>query len=135
LKKKISTKEVEMAFTDAIFTTSTTQEDVISPQLSENMAEIRKIKGVTGYIVRSDTSALVDLEEQDKITEYAALSYEIHDSAQEIVEQLNLGETESTIVEGDNTKVLCMSVEENRISVFMEKSANHAGIIKRILLC
>jgi predicted regulator of Ras-like GTPase activity (Roadblock/LC7/MglB family) len=58
----------------------------------------------------------------------------MHDSSQEITKQFNLGETESILVEGKNVKVLCMSIGENKISVFMEKSATHAWIIKRILL-
>ncbi len=41
---------------------------------------------------------------------------------------------ESVLVEGKSVKVLCMSVSVNRISVFMEKTATHAGIIQRILL-
>ena len=56
------------------------------------------------------------------------------ESCQEISKQFNLGETESMLVEGENVKVLCMSMDENKVSVFMEKTATHAGIIKRILL-
>jgi predicted regulator of Ras-like GTPase activity (Roadblock/LC7/MglB family) len=48
--------------------------------------------------------------------------------------QFNMADIESVLVEGKNVKVLCMSLSENRISVFMEKTATHAGIIKRILL-
>jgi predicted regulator of Ras-like GTPase activity (Roadblock/LC7/MglB family) len=134
LKQKISTSEVETAFTDAIAISAVEEENSVFSNLSESMVETCKVKGVIGYIVRSNTSAIIDLKEQDKIIEYAALTYQIHDSSQEIAKQLNLGETESTLVEGKNIKVLCMSVGENRISVFMEKSTNHTGIIRRILL-
>ena len=41
---------------------------------------------------------------------------------------------ESVLVEGENVKVLCMSIGENNISVFMEKKATHSWIIKRILI-
>jgi predicted regulator of Ras-like GTPase activity (Roadblock/LC7/MglB family) len=58
----------------------------------------------------------------------------MHDSCQEVAKQFNLGEAESMLVEGVTVKVLCMSLGENRISVFMMKSAVHAWIIKRILL-
>jgi predicted regulator of Ras-like GTPase activity (Roadblock/LC7/MglB family) len=134
LKQKIDTSEAEMAFTDAIAISAVEEESSVFSNLSESMTEICKIKGVIGYIVRSNTSAIIDLKEQDKIIEYAALSYQINDSSQEIAKQLNLGEIESTLVEGKNIKVLCMSVGENRISVFIEKSANHTAIIKRIMV-
>ena len=48
--------------------------------------------------------------------------------------KFNLGPPESVLLEGENIKVLCLSMDENKIDVFMEKSANHVSIIKRILL-
>jgi predicted regulator of Ras-like GTPase activity (Roadblock/LC7/MglB family) len=134
LKQKTSTNEAETAFTNAVAITSVDEENSAFASLSASLAEIRKLKGVIGYILRSNTSAIIDLAAPDKIIEYAFLSSQMHDSSQEITKQFNLGETESILVEGKNVKVLCMSIGENKISVFMEKSATHAWIIKRILL-
>jgi len=134
LKQKTSTNETETAFTNEVAITSVDEENSAFANLSASLTEIRKLKGVIGYILRSNTSAIIDLNEQDKIIEYAVLSSQMHDSSQEITKQFNLGETESILVEGKNVKVLCMSIGENKISVFMEKSATHAWIIKRILL-
>lgn len=102
--------------------------------LAASLAEIRKLKGVCGYILRSDTSAIVDLSEQDKIIEYAILSSQIAESSREIAKQFNMADIESILVEGKSVKVLCMSVGENKIGVFMDKTATHDWIIKRILL-
>lgn len=134
LKQKTSTNEAETAFTNAVAVISVDEENSAFASLSASLAEIRKLKGVIGYILRSNTSAIIDLAAPDKIIEYAFLSSQMHDSSQEITKQFNLGETESILVEGKNVKVLCMSIGENKISVFMEKSATHAWIIKRILL-
>jgi predicted regulator of Ras-like GTPase activity (Roadblock/LC7/MglB family) len=134
LKQKTSTNEAETAFTNAVAITSVDEENSAFASLSASLAEIRKLKGVIGYILRSNTSAIIDLAAPDKIIEYAFLSSQMHDSSQEITKQFNLGETESILVEGKNVKVLCMTIGENKISVFMEKSATHAWIIKRILL-
>ena len=134
LKQKTSTNETETAFTNAVAITSVDEENSAFANLSASLTEIRKLKGVIGYILRSNTSAIIDLATPDKIIEYAFLSTRMHDSSQEITKQFNLGETESILVEGKNVKVLCMSIGENKISVFMEKSATHAWIIKRILL-
>jgi predicted regulator of Ras-like GTPase activity (Roadblock/LC7/MglB family) len=62
------------------------------------------------------------------------LSSQIGESSVELAKQFNLGSVESVLVEGKTVKVLCMSVDENTVSVFMEKTATHAGVIKRILL-
>ena len=134
MKQKTSTNEAETAFTNPVAITSTKEENSAFANLSASLAEIRKLKGVIGYILRNNTSAIIDLNEQDKIIQYAVLSTQMHDSSQEIAKQFNLGGTESILVEGKNVKVLCMSIGENKISVFMEKSATHAWIIKRILL-
>jgi predicted regulator of Ras-like GTPase activity (Roadblock/LC7/MglB family) len=134
LKPKTSTNEAETVLTSEVVVTSVDEENSGFASLSASLTEIRKLKGVIGYILRSNTSAIIDLNEQDKIIEYAVLSSQMHDSSQEITKQFNLGETESILVEGKNVKVLCMSIGENKISVFMEKSATHAWIIKRILL-
>ncbi len=99
-----------------------------------SLAEIRKLKGVMGYILRSENSAIIDLTEQDKIIDYAILSSQISESSHEIAEQFNLANIESVLVEGKSVKVLCMSVGENKIGIFMEKTATHDSIIKRILL-
>ena len=134
LKQKTSANAAETALTDQVSITTVDGESSAFASLSASLAEIRKLKGVLGYILRSNTSAIIDFTEPDKITENAILSSQIHDSCQEIAKQFNLGEMESVLVEGENVKVLCMSIGENKISVFMEKSATHSWIIKRILM-
>ena len=102
--------------------------------LSTILAEIRKLKGVIGYILRSESSAIVDVTEQDKIIDYALLSSQIYESSFEMTKQFNISNIESVLVEGKSVKVLFMSVGENKIGVFMEKTAAHAWITKRVLL-
>ncbi len=119
-------KEVEVVLGD--------EKNLSFASLSASLVEISKLKGVLGYILRSNSTATLDISESDKIIQYALLSSQINDGCQEMAKQFNLGETESMLVEGANVKVLCMNIGENKISVFMEKSATHAWIIKRILL-
>ena len=102
--------------------------------LSASLAEIRKLKGVIGYILRSNDSAIIDLASSEKLADYAIFSYEVAGACQEMIKNFNFGETESMLVEGESVKVLCMNIDDNKVSVFMEKNATHAGIIKRILL-
>jgi predicted regulator of Ras-like GTPase activity (Roadblock/LC7/MglB family) len=133
LKQKTST-ELATELPDGAAVISVGDDNSVFTNLAASLAEIRKLKGVMGYILRSDTSAIIDLTEQEKIIECAVLSSQISESSIEMAKQFNMADLESVLVEGKNVKVLCMSVSENRISVFMEKSATHAWIIKRILL-
>lgn len=131
-KEDISQTEPQFASEPALL--SVVEENVGFESLGASLAEIRKLKGVLGYILRNSSSAIIDFTQADKIIEYALLSSQILDSSREIAKQLSFTETKTVIVEGKNVKVLCMSVGENNASVFMEKTANHAWIIKRIFL-
>lgn len=102
--------------------------------LAATLSEIRKLKGVTGYILRSNTAAIVDLAQKEAGTEYAMLSQEIQDCSKGILKQFNLADVESVLVEGKAVKVLCMTLGENCIAVFMNKACVHSWIVKRILL-
>ena len=113
---------------------SPVEDNNVFANLAASLAEVRKLKGVTGYILRNDTSAIVDIADQEKIIDYAILSSQISDSSLEIAQQFKLTNIESVLVEGKEIKVLCMSVGENKMGIFMERTATHEHVIKRILL-
>ena len=102
--------------------------------LAATLSEIRKLKGVIGYILRSNTAAIIDLTQKESVIEYASLSSQIHDFSRTISKQFNLTDVESTLVEGKSVKVLCMCIGDNRMAVFMDKTGTHTWIVKRILL-
>ena len=77
---------------------------------------------------------MLDLAEDDKISQYALFSYQLDQSSVEIAKQISVAEIESALVEGSSLKVLFMKIGENKISVSMEKNANHSAIIKRVLI-
>jgi len=133
LKQKINA-EIETKLPDDTAVISVGNDSSSFTNLTSSLSEIRKLNGVIGYILRSNTSAIIDLTEQDKVIEYAILSSQIAESSSEIAKQFNLSDVESVLTEGKTVKVLCMNLSENRISVFMEKTATHDGVIKRILL-
>jgi predicted regulator of Ras-like GTPase activity (Roadblock/LC7/MglB family) len=113
---------------------SAREDHSVFANLAASLTEIRKLRGVIGYILRGEELAIVDLTEQSKISDYALLSLQIDLASQTMASQFHLADVESVLVEGKDIKVLCMSIGGNRISVFMEKTAVHTWIIKRILL-
>jgi predicted regulator of Ras-like GTPase activity (Roadblock/LC7/MglB family) len=108
------------------------EEDQTFTSLRTNLAEINKCKGVTGYILRNATSATIDLKEPSKLMEYASLSSQALDSSREISELFDLGDIENILIEGKGVKVLCMAIGKNKVSIFMEKDADHADILRRV---
>ena len=134
MSQKAVATQAETALNNVAAITVADGEDPAFASLGTSLAEIRKLKGVLGYIMRGNTSAVLDLAERDKISQYALLSYQLRESSLEIARQLNIAEIESALVEGKSLKVLFMKIGENNINVFMEKSANHSKIIKRVLI-
>jgi len=128
-KRRNKQKTVTTVVVDAV---ASNEENQVFKDLSKNLAEIRKAKGVVGYILRNTTSATIDLKEPEKLVEYAILSSQALDSGQEISDLFELGDVESILIEGKKIKALCMAIDENKISIFMETNANHADILKRV---
>ena len=108
------------------------EEDQTFKDLNEKLTKIRKNKGVIGYILRNTTSATIDLKEPEKIVEYAIFSSQVLDSSQEISDLFEKGDVENVLIEGKENKVLCMKIDENKISIFMEKDADTADIQNQI---
>jgi predicted regulator of Ras-like GTPase activity (Roadblock/LC7/MglB family) len=131
LKQK-TTIEVSNELDDSIASISA-GDDPVFEKLAASLIEICQTKGIHGYILRNGTSAIVNLNEQDKIVEYALFCSQISESGSEMAQQFSLANIESVLIEGKTVKVLCMSIDENKVDIFMEKTASHTGLIKKIL--
>jgi predicted regulator of Ras-like GTPase activity (Roadblock/LC7/MglB family) len=108
------------------------EEDPNFITLSTSLSEIIKIPGVVGYILRNTNSAEIDLPDQAKLTDFAIISAQAIESGKEIAELFNLGNVENILIEGKDLKIICATIGENKVSVFMEKGVEHADIIARI---
>lgn len=102
--------------------------------ISENLKSIRNLKGVMGYIIRNGASAAIDLQEPEKLVEYAIFTSQVVDSSQELAKLFSVGDISTVLVEGENLKVLTMIIKENKINIFMKKSVDHVKIAEKISL-
>jgi predicted regulator of Ras-like GTPase activity (Roadblock/LC7/MglB family) len=100
--------------------------------LRSNLEEIKTYDGVIGYILRNSTSAAIDLKDPTKIIDYAILSSSAIDVAEELTELFNLGEFNSIVVEGKDVKMLSLTDGENKISVFLERSADLEKVLRKL---
>ena len=125
-KKRIDQEVATLAEPIAI------EETVHVGNLRSNLEEIKNYDGVVGYILRNTTSASIDLKEPEKIIDYAILSSSAIDASQELSELFGLGEARNIVVEGKDIKMLSLTIDENRMSVFMEKDADIAKIMKKL---
>jgi predicted regulator of Ras-like GTPase activity (Roadblock/LC7/MglB family) len=96
------------------------------------LEEIKKCDGVIGYILRNTTSATIDLNDPTKVIDYAVLSSSTFEASEQLSELFDLGKAKNIIVEGKDTRTLHLSVGENNISIFMEKSADAKKILEKM---
>jgi predicted regulator of Ras-like GTPase activity (Roadblock/LC7/MglB family) len=120
--------EQEFALTEPI----TLEETVSTTGLKSNLEEIKNYPGVIGYIMRNSASASIDLKDPTKIIDYAIVSSSALDAAKEISELFDLGDVKSIIIEGSNIKVLSLTIDENKVSIFMERNAENDEILRKL---
>ena len=94
--------------------------------------DINTREDIRGYILKSSSSASVDLKDSSKIVDYAVLTTEAFEFSQDLSRILGLGETGNVVVEGKDVKILCLTIDEQRLSIFMEKTVDHKSIYKEL---
>jgi len=127
VKKKKSIQEVTTV-TEPIAVEETTYEN----DLRTNLEEIKNCDGVIGYILRNSSSASIDLKDPTRIIDFAILSSSTFDAIRDFSELFDLGDVNHAIVEGQKVKILSIAIDENKISVFMEKNADAEKILKKM---
>lgn len=125
-KKKRVSQEIT-AIAEPIITEAKPQTD-----LRATLEEIRTWDGVIGYIIRNSTSAAIDLKDPSKIIDYAILSSSALDAGDELSKLFNLGEVRNIIVEGEDVKLISLTIGENKVSVFLEKNADDEKVLKAL---
>lgn len=105
---------------------------VSDDKLRTSLEEIKNYDGVIGYIMRNATSASIDLKDPAKIVDYALLSSTAFEATEELSHLFGLGNLKNITVNGKDLRMLSLAVDENKISVFMEKNADVEKVMKRI---
>lgn len=100
--------------------------------LRANLEEIRNYDGIVGYILKNTNSASIDLKDPAKIIDYAILSSTTFDSTEELSKLFNLEGIKDIIINGKNLKMISLTIEKNRISIFLENSSDADRVLKRI---
>jgi predicted regulator of Ras-like GTPase activity (Roadblock/LC7/MglB family) len=129
VKQKKNIQETTSEF-EPIAIERAAHEDDIRPILED----IKNSDAVIGYILRNTTSASIDLKDPTKVIDYAILSSSAFEASEQLSELFDLGKVKNIIVEGKDTKTLHLSIGENNISIFMEKSADPKKILEQIHL-
>ena len=126
-------EEIVISAGDAPGVTADEEENLEYEDLLAEVQDIRKETDLEGYILKSDAKATIDLKDSSKIIEYAMLSSQAFESSETITNSLKLGDIKNILIEGKTVKALCVKMGQNKLSIFMEKTADHADILKTLL--
>jgi len=96
------------------------------------LEEIKTYEGVIGYIQRNSKSASIDLKDPTKLVNYALLSSATMDTATQIAGLFDMGETKSVVLNGKDAKMLCLTINEDKISVLFENNAEVDRVLKKL---
>ena len=127
VKKKRDFQEVA-----AVAEPATIVEAASVNSLRASLEEIKTYDGVVGYILRNSTSAAIELKDPAKLIDYAIISSSALDACEELSKIFDLGTVKDIVVEGKGVKVLSLTVDENRVSIFLEKDADCEKILKKL---
>ncbi len=131
VKKRYSQPTTTTSTIDGSLFRLTLEGETAFVELRSKLAEVNKLRGVKGYILRNSTKAVIDLHDTENLVAYALLTSEAVDCIQNISNLFSL-KTNHAVVEGKEMKMLCTLIGENTVSIFMERNANHTDILKRI---
>ncbi len=126
-KKRVLQLEVE----DSVDVEAEIKED-IGADLRATLENINTKEGVIGYILRGPTSASVDIKDPSKIIDYAVLSAASFESSESLSHLFGSSKIRSAVVEGKEAKILCLTIGDHRLSVFMEKTVDHNSLYKKL---
>jgi predicted regulator of Ras-like GTPase activity (Roadblock/LC7/MglB family) len=133
VEEHVMTKKRKIIEEFSVMTEPVAVEEATSANdLKSNLEETKSYYGVIGYIMRNSTSATIDLKDPTKIVDYAILSSSALDAGNEFSKLFDLGNMEDIIVEGKKVKVLSLAIGENKVSVFMDKNADCAQVLKKL---
>ena len=102
-------------------------------RIKQNIEKVKTKEGIIGYILRNSTSASIDLKDPTKVIDYAVLCSSVLEASEELSKTFKLGDVKHVLVEGNNVKLLSFTVEDNKVSVFMEKDVDHSRVHKELL--
>ena len=100
--------------------------------LQEKLQEIKDQKGILGYILRGSKSASINIKDPTKIIDYAIFSATALEAGNKMAEPLQIGEVGTIVVETEETKLLSMNINNNHLSLFMERNVDHDKLYKSL---
>ncbi|HML03025.1 MAG TPA: hypothetical protein VK487_06590 [Candidatus Bathyarchaeia archaeon] len=139
--EKIDTEDIKLGVQDlrakenrtqVMFVRSKTKEEAPPERIRAVLNEMKTKDGVVGYILRNTKSATIDLNDPARMIDYAILSSSAKEAGEEFSQAFDLGEIENVLLEGKNIKLLSLEVDENDISVLMDKSVDHKKILETL---
>jgi len=95
--------------------------------------KVQKAHKIQGFILKNQDHALINLDNSGDLFGLALLSSEVFDSSTELFEVTCAGPLNSVVLKGDRLNVLFLSVNENQLSIVLDKDDDCEAVLDMIV--
>jgi predicted regulator of Ras-like GTPase activity (Roadblock/LC7/MglB family) len=95
--------------------------------------KVQKVHKIQGFIIKNQEHALINLNNSEGLFELALLSSEVFDSSTDLFEVTRAGPLNSVVLKGDLLSVLFLSVNENQLSIVLDKGDDCDAVLDMIV--
>ena len=107
-------------------------EEVEVNNLRQELDKVKEIDGVIGYILRDTSTATINLDDPEKLVDYAILSSTALELGNTLADKLELGEVKDIALKGRDVKIISLTHDETNISVFVDKEDKYEKILSKL---
>ncbi len=100
--------------------------------LRQDLEKVKELEGVIGYILRDSSIATINLEDPEKLVDYAILSSLALEVGDTLAERLELGDVRDVTLKGKDVKVISLTRDETKISVFVDKEDQYEKVLSKL---
>ena len=97
------------------------------------IAGVQKVYKIRGFILKNSVRALFSLCSCEDIYDLALLSSELFDSSNRLFADDTAGLLNNVVLKGNLMTVLCLSVGENQLSIFLDNSVDCDCVLDMIV--
>ncbi len=127
MAKKKKTVQKTATLTEAI---AVEESEVDS--LRQDLEKVKELEGVIGYILRDSSIATINLEDPEKLVDYAILSSLALEVGDTLADRLELGDVRDVTLKGKDVKVISLTRDETKISVFVDKEDQCEKVLSKL---
>jgi hypothetical protein len=131
-KHVTTTTEQQSTFTVQQSALAESEETRVFKKLQPILVEIRKNPNLIGFTMKNSTQAIVDVNKPEELAQLSLLASQLFESSRKLLTACNQRSMKRAVLEGSKMRILCLSIDGNQLSIFMEKTLDCDRIVEQL---